>query len=83
MRVEQFAYESDPDGIQTHDLQNRNLTLYSAKLRSLVSVNGYVRTFVLSDDCIHSHYIGNIEGRRNMDETHSSYEYWFILCRET
>ena len=24
---------SDPDGIQTHDLQNRNLTLYSAKLR--------------------------------------------------
>ena len=25
--------ESDPDGIQTHDLQNRNLTLYSTKLR--------------------------------------------------
>ena len=24
---------SDPGGIQTHDLQNRNLTLYSAKLR--------------------------------------------------
>ena len=24
---------SDPDGIQTHDLQNRNLTLFSAKLR--------------------------------------------------
>ncbi len=23
---------SDPDGIQTHDLQNRNLMLYSAKL---------------------------------------------------
>ena len=23
----------EPDGIQTHDLQNRNLTLYSAKLR--------------------------------------------------
>ena len=31
------ALQSDPDGIQTHDLQNRNLTLYSAKLRSLVS----------------------------------------------
>ena len=30
------ALQSDPDGIQTHDLQNRNLTLYSAKLRSLV-----------------------------------------------
>ena len=25
----------DPGGIQTHDLQNRNLTLYSAKLRNL------------------------------------------------
>ena len=29
---------SDPVGIQTQDLQNRNLTLYSAKLRDL-SVN--------------------------------------------
>ncbi len=28
--------EGDPDGIQTHDLQNRNLTLYSAKLRGLI-----------------------------------------------
>ena len=27
---------SDFGGIQTHDLQNRNLTLYSAKLRSLI-----------------------------------------------
>ena len=26
---------SDPVGIQTQDLQNRNLTLYSAKLRDL------------------------------------------------
>ena len=26
--------ESDSGGIQTHDLQNRNLTLYSAKLPS-------------------------------------------------
>lgn len=24
----------DPGGIQTHDLQNRNLTLYSTELRS-------------------------------------------------
>ena len=32
---EEKAQRSDPDGIQTHDLQNRNLTLYSAKLRSL------------------------------------------------
>ncbi len=28
---------SDPAGIQTLDLQNRNLTLYSAKLRGLVA----------------------------------------------
>ena len=27
----------DPAGTQTQDLQNRNLTLYSTKLRSLVS----------------------------------------------
>ena len=27
----------DPGGIQTHDLQNRNLTLYSAKLPSLIA----------------------------------------------
>ena len=29
---------SDPVGIQTQDLQNRNLTLYSAKLRDLIVV---------------------------------------------
>lgn len=29
------AAVSDPVGIQTQDLQNRNLTLYSAKLRGL------------------------------------------------
>lgn len=28
----------DPAGTQTQDLQNRNLTLYSTKLRSLVGV---------------------------------------------
>ena len=28
----------DPGGIQTHDLQNRNLTLYSAKLQGLVGL---------------------------------------------
>ena len=28
------CFLSDFGGIQTHDLQNRNLTLYSAKLRS-------------------------------------------------
>ncbi len=30
-----MIYYSDPVGIQTQDLQNRNLTLYSAKLRDL------------------------------------------------
>ncbi len=29
-------YRGDPVGIQTQDLQNRNLTLYSAKLRDLL-----------------------------------------------
>ena len=33
MRNFSLVNNSDPDGIQTHDLQNRNLTLYSAKLR--------------------------------------------------
>lgn len=28
------GYPCDPGAIQTHDLQNRNLTLYSAKLPS-------------------------------------------------
>ncbi len=28
-----FSFVCDPVGIQTQDLQNRNLTLYSAKLR--------------------------------------------------
>ena len=31
-----FLYR-DPGGIQTHDLQNRNLMLYSAKLQGLVT----------------------------------------------
>ena len=31
---EAFVGVSDSGGIQTHDLQNRNLTLYSAKLPS-------------------------------------------------
>ena len=35
-KIAESARRSDPDGIQTHDLQNRNLTLYSAKLRSLI-----------------------------------------------
>ena len=33
-----FLKPGDPGGIQTHDLQNRNLTLYSAKLRSLNTI---------------------------------------------
>ena len=36
------ALDCDPCGIQTHDLQNRNLTLYSAKLRSQ-SIEQYIR----------------------------------------
>ena len=30
--LETMAVDREPRGIQTHDLQNRNLTLYSAKL---------------------------------------------------
>ena len=31
--IKKYQKDGDPGGIQTHDLQNRNLTLYSAKLR--------------------------------------------------
>ncbi len=33
-----FCTTSDPGGIQTHDLQNRNLMLYSAKLQGQNSI---------------------------------------------
>ena len=35
-----LATESDPVGIQTQDLQNRNLTLYSTKLRDQSGCKG-------------------------------------------
>ena len=35
---------SDPVGIQTQDLQNRNLTLYSAKLRGLILNSIFTKT---------------------------------------
>ena len=38
---------SDPVGIQTQDLQNRNLTLYSAKLRDLTACKGNKKFRVL------------------------------------
>ena len=34
MQPRKAAPPGDSGGIQTHDLQNRNLTLYSAKLRN-------------------------------------------------
>ena len=34
MQLRQLHPPGDSGGIQTHDLQNRNLTLYSAKLRN-------------------------------------------------
>ena len=37
----------DPVGIQTQDLQNRNLTLYSAKLRDLTACKGNKKFRVL------------------------------------
>jgi hypothetical protein len=41
----------DPDGILTHDLQNRNLTLYTAELRSHFGV-AKVRKFIISQKAI-------------------------------
>ena len=38
-----LAIEGDPVGIQTQDLQNRNLTLYSAKLRDQRASNAVQR----------------------------------------
>ena len=47
-----YLRRSDPVGIQTQDLQNRNLTLYSAKLRSQSRANlriiiGYCKCYSL------------------------------------
>ena len=41
----------DPDGIQTHDLQNRNLTLYSAKLQGQRN-SEVAATMALRANCI-------------------------------
>ena len=35
----------DPVGIQTQDLQNRNLTLYSAKLRDRLLLQSYLKIY--------------------------------------
>lgn len=35
----------DPGAIQTHDLQNRNLTLYSAKLRDPLFCRPFLRLY--------------------------------------
>ena len=42
-------YESDPVGIQTQDLQNRNLTLYSAKLRDLAQLKADAKVRLFSE----------------------------------
>ena len=42
-----LLYFCDPVGIQTQDLQNRNLTLYSAKLRDLTACKGNKKFRVL------------------------------------
>ena len=48
----------EPDGIQTHDLQNRNLTLYSAKLRVLnvsgCKSNNFIRKNKIWGGCFSS-----------------------------
>ena len=45
--VAAFLFECDPEGIQTLDLQNRNLTLYSAKLRDLSGCKGNILNWEL------------------------------------
>ena len=40
---------SDPVGIQTQDLQNRNLTLYSAKLRDLAQLKADAKVRLFSE----------------------------------
>lgn len=39
------GYPCDPGAIQTHDLQNRNLTLYSAKLRDPLFCRPFLRLY--------------------------------------
>lgn len=46
-------FGSDPGGIQTLDLQNRNLTLYSAKLRDLLKVSG-AKVIISFEKCKYS-----------------------------
>ena len=43
--VETTAPPGDSGGIQTHDLQNRNLTLYSAKLRDPLFCRPFLRLY--------------------------------------
>ena len=45
-----MLFASDPGGIQTHDLQNRNLTLYSAKLQDHFFIAKLQNKFH-SDEC--------------------------------
>ena len=42
----EFLLVCDPVGIQTQDLQNRNLTLYSAKLRDRMAIKRCKGTFL-------------------------------------
>ena len=47
---ESFFLFCDSVGIQTQDLQNRNLTLYSAKLRSLMIVQRYSKVCIIPNE---------------------------------
>ena len=48
---------SDPVGIQTQDLQNRNLTLYSAKLRDrCANASAKVRQFIKNQELEYKNY---------------------------
>ena len=45
-----FFFLSDSVGIQTQDLQNRNLTLYSAKLRSQMMLQRYCKVWITPNE---------------------------------
>ena len=52
-----FSLSCDPGGIQTHDLQNRNLTLYSAKLRNHSMIILFVEERQESDNRLQRYYL--------------------------
>ena len=62
----------DPEGILTHDLQNRNLTLYTAELRSHFGA-AKVRKFIISQKLVRLYilFVVSIEMFKFVDSLHN------------